>query len=64
MTDNKYPNGKLNDDDEGALDMAVTVEKGTVMIYFPKPVEWIGLPPDMAIALGQILIQRAKEATH
>ena len=38
-----FPRGKLNASDEGALRIAMTVRKNTLVIDFGKPTAWIGL---------------------
>jgi hypothetical protein len=39
----KYPRGKLCDDDEGQIQIAVAVKDGnTLIIDFGKPVAWLG----------------------
>lgn len=38
-----YPDGKLNDTDEGALDIATRIEDGCVILDFGKDLTWIGL---------------------
>lgn len=39
---NKYPDGKLNDDDEGSLKIALLIEDNRVIIDFGKKVSWLG----------------------
>lgn len=39
---NKYPDGKLGNDDEGILKIAVYNENGRMVINFGKNVSWIG----------------------
>jgi len=56
-----FPEGKLNEDDEGGLMMAVGVEKGHVTINFGGPVRWLALGPAEAIAFANILLMRAQE---
>jgi hypothetical protein len=56
----EYPRGRLNADDEGACAFAVGHEKGVVKILFPKPVAWIGMPPEQAIDLAQDLLKHAR----
>lgn len=58
----KFPRGKLHADDEGELQMGVTVNQGTVILAFGKPVAWLGLTPQIARALAATLIERADEA--
>ena len=42
----KFPRGKIYNDDEGELRLAVAADpaNGVIKIYFGKPVAWIGLP--------------------
>lgn len=40
--DMKYPDGKLNKDDEGGLKMAVYLENGRVVVDFGKELSWLG----------------------
>lgn len=56
-----FPQGKLNEHDEGGIRLAVGVKDGVVMIDFGTPVTWLGLPKAEAIALGQSILQRAQE---
>ena len=58
----EYPNGKLNEDDEGALAMMISNEPGIVKVQFPKPVAWIAFTPDEAIAIAQSIIDNARKA--
>lgn len=39
----KFPRGKLNPHDEGAIRFAARVEGNTLIIDFGKPVAWLGL---------------------
>jgi hypothetical protein len=62
MTDNmKFPRGKISDDDEGEADLAITVKDKTVIIAFAKPMNWIGMDKNTALAIGKKLIERANE---
>lgn len=66
MTKNKpgptgdFPQGKLNEDDEGGLQIGVTTESGKVVIEFGTPIRWIAMAPEQAIELGKLLTQRAE----
>lgn len=55
---------KLRPDDQGGILMAVHVERGHVVIEFPKPVMWLGLPPELAIKLAEDLIRNAQHAGY
>lgn len=58
----KFPLGKLNDEDEGELRLAVGVKDKNVLIAFGKAVSWLGLPPDDARQLAVFIMNRANEA--
>jgi len=57
-----FPKGKLNEDDEGELRMAVMINlnENLVKIHFGKPVTWLGLPKKEAMDLGRTLIKNAE----
>lgn len=59
--DEQYPRGKLNADDEGKMEMALTVYNGVMIVNFGKPVKWIGLDYYHAIAFAEAILERAKE---
>lgn len=59
--DNQYPDGKMSEDDEGAISVALGIKDGKVMIIYPKPVAWIAYPPEEAIAFGAAIIAKAQE---
>ena len=56
-----FPQGKLNDNDEGGLRLGVAYDKldGIVRIEFGKPVAWLGLPPPEAIQFARLLLRHA-----
>jgi hypothetical protein len=58
----QYPRGRLNTDDEGAVHLAVTVQQDVVIIAFPTPVVWVGLPAEQAETLAETITQCAAEA--
>lgn len=60
MTDPKYPFGKLNKDDEGALNIAIGIEGNTVRLDFGKPIDWFALPPGFALELAALLTKHAE----
>lgn len=61
QSDEKYPRGKLNDEDEGALSMAITVANERLIIDFGKPVVWIGFGKEEALALATLIQKRCEE---
>jgi hypothetical protein len=60
----KYPRGKLNASDEGALDIQVRVKDHTVIVEFRKPVAWFGMDPKTAEAFINTLIDATREANR
>jgi hypothetical protein len=59
-----FPHGKLSDDDEGGINVALSHHQapdGTPMVRldFGKPVAWLSLPQDMAIAFALTLLKHA-----
>lgn len=55
-----HPEGKLNEDDEGGLQFAVGRDKGCVILDFGKPVSWLGMPPDLADDIADLLKKHAQ----
>ncbi|MCC6775668.1 MAG: hypothetical protein IT537_03370 [Hyphomicrobiales bacterium] len=60
----RFPQGKLNDHDEGELRMAIAYDKldGIVRLEFGKPVAWLGLPPPQAIQFAERILWHARKA--
>jgi hypothetical protein len=58
----EYPNGKLNENDAGALAVEIGTENDRVVIRFPKPVAWIGFTGDQAMEIAQTLMKHARRA--
>jgi hypothetical protein len=56
-----FPQGVLNDGDEGALKMGIAFDKqdGLVHIEFGKPVAWTAFPPEVAINFAKSLLKAA-----
>lgn len=61
MTEQQYPDGKLNAADEGVLQLMVYTEQHNVVINFGKPVSWVAMPPADVRAFAALLISRADE---
>lgn len=57
----KYPRGKLSDDDEGAVRIAIGVRDKTLVIDFGKDLSWIGMGKAEAIEFANAIIKRAEE---
>lgn len=60
-----FPAGKLNETDEGAINIAVGVHPvgNTLIIDFGKPVVWIGMPKQQAIEFANNILDKAKRMT-
>ena len=56
-----FPEGKLGEDDEGALNLAIaaSAKDGQVHIQFGGPVTWLAMSPEMAIQIAVSLIGAA-----
>ena len=48
----EYPDGRLNENDAGAIAVEIGHEEGRVIIRFPKPVAWIGFTGDQAVEIA------------
>jgi hypothetical protein len=57
----EFPNGRLNENDAGAMAVAIGVENGVVIMNFGHSLKWIGFTPDQAIDLAEILIKHARK---
>lgn len=57
----KFPRGKINEDDEGELQIVIGIneEHKTIMIDFGKPVSWIGFGADEARAFANWILANA-----
>lgn len=56
-----FPDGKLGARDEGELKFAVARYQDQVLIVFGTPVEWLGLPREVAMQLSDLIIRKAQE---
>jgi hypothetical protein len=57
----QYPDGKIVNDDEGALQIAIGIDKGVVVLFFGKPTSWIGLDVTTGRSLCQALSAKVEE---
>lgn len=58
----EFPRGKLTNQDEGSIGFAIGVHNGAVVVNFPKPVAWFGMPPANAVEFATLLIKHARVA--
>lgn len=57
----KYPSGRIGGEDDGELALMVAADtaKGIVRIEFGKPVAWLAMPPEEAIAFANLIRKHA-----
>lgn len=60
-TTGKFPDGKLNKDDEGEIRIAIGIEENNVVMRFGKNIYWIGFEPKQAFQIAASLIDKAKK---
>lgn len=58
----EFPQGQLNEHDEGEIRLGVGVQDGKVVLNFGKPVVWIGMDPRQARQLAESLRQASHRA--
>jgi hypothetical protein len=56
----EFPRGKLNDEDEGELQIGVAVRDRTVIVNFFKPIAWFGMDRATALALAENIRRKAE----
>jgi hypothetical protein len=57
----EFPRGKLNADDEGALNCSITHGAGVVRIDFGKEIAWLAMDPGLAINFASAIMVHARE---
>jgi hypothetical protein len=56
----QFPEGKASPHDEGAVLFAIGERDDNVIVDFGTPVVWLGMPPEQAVAMAQLLIAKAR----
>ncbi len=51
-----FPDGKMNNEDQGGLMGGIVVENGRIIIHFGQEVDWIGFDPASAKVFAAQLI--------
>jgi len=54
----KFPQGKLNEHDEGGLTYSVGIDQDKIIIDFNTPVAWLGLDMNAAKSLAEALLKK------
>ena len=58
----KFPEGKINDTDQGEIMCAIGIEKNKVLFSFvAKPIAWIAFSKEQAILIAESLTKFANE---
>ncbi len=57
-----FPGGKIAPTDEGEILLGVAHRDGKVVLDFGTPVAWIGMSPDQADEIADLLKFRARQA--
>lgn len=57
-----FPEGQISKSDEGAIQFAIGVKDGKVILDFGTPTAWVGMNPQQAADLASTLLKRAREA--
>lgn len=58
----RFPDGKLNDNDEGEIRLGMAVHEGRVIMNFGEnPIKWIGFTKEQAKLIGETLIKKSEE---
>lgn len=55
----EFPDGKVREDDDGEINIAIGRAGNNVIMEFGKPVKWIGFPPHVALDLAKSLMNYA-----
>jgi uncharacterized protein YcgL (UPF0745 family) len=59
----QFPDGKLDENDEGEIAIGAVVFRGRVILNFGKPISVIGFTPQQAEELARDLLRKAREAS-
>lgn len=57
----EFPDGRLNEHDEGAIPVAIGHQDGRVTMQFPRNLNFIGFTADQAVDIAQTLIEHARK---
>lgn len=56
-----FPEGQLMPTDEGAIQFRVGEKDGKLILDFGTPVVWLGMTPQQAISLGELMFAKARQ---
>lgn len=55
-----FPDGSLNQADEGAIQFRIGEKDGNVIVDFGTPVVWLGMTPQQAVTMAEAIIAKAR----
>jgi len=58
----RFPEGKINEHDEGELRIGIPTDGEKVVVSFGVPVLWLAMTGDQAIELGDALTKHGRKA--
>lgn len=56
---NKFPEGKIDEHDEGEIKIGITEKDGTVVLAFGKNINWIGFTKEQAKQIAFSLLSKS-----
>lgn len=56
----QFPQGQLNEHDEGEIRLMIGHEKGKVILNFGTQITWVGFDPEQAKQLAQSILEHAE----
>ncbi len=62
---NKYPDGKISEDDEGTTAVTIRIDNNRIILDFGRQTRWIGFDRETAITWANAFLDHAaKLETH
>lgn len=55
----KFPEGKIDEHDEGEIKIGITVKEETIIMNFGKNVNWVGFTKEQAKQIAASLLEKA-----
>lgn len=57
----EFPEGQLNEHDEGELNIGMGIEGKNLIVDFGKSIEWIGMSKQQALQFADFIIKNANK---
>lgn len=55
-----YPQGKLNEHDEGELRAGIAIQGDKIIINFGKPIAWLAMTKQEAKTFAELLLKKSE----